>query len=76
VTQTKIRIARPERTSKYDAEFAEAVGLSYQDDVITLRFLDSSKWGKPARQVRLDRSVAEQLSRLLNYELEYADWPE
>lgn len=52
-------------------ETAQAVGLRCEDQVVTLRFMAGDTiWGQPARQVRLDRKLAEELSRLLANELE------
>jgi hypothetical protein len=52
-------------------EEAGAIGLRCEDSVVTLRFMpQGSGWGQPARQVRIDRKLAEQLSRLLADELE------
>jgi hypothetical protein len=53
-------------------ETAQAVGLRCEDSVVTLRFMaeETARWGQPARLVRIDRKLAEQLSRLLADELE------
>ena len=52
-------------------ETAQAVGLKCEDQVVTLRFMaDGTRWGESARQIKLDRRLAEQLSRLLADELE------
>jgi hypothetical protein len=47
-----------------------AVGVRCEDSVVTFRFLADKTWGQRARQVRLDRRLAEQLSRLLMDELD------
>ena len=55
------------------SECAAVVGVSSDDRAVTLRFLaDGAAWGQSSRQVRLDRNVAEELCRMLNYELELA----
>lgn len=52
-------------------EDAGAIGLKCENSVVTLRFMaEGTVWGQPARQVRIDRRLAEQLSRLLADELE------
>jgi hypothetical protein len=63
-----------DRQGRYVPEFAEAVGLTTEDDYVTLRFVGGRQWGEQARQVKIDRSVAEQLVRLLNDELEDQAW--
>jgi hypothetical protein len=73
MTQTKMRL-KSDRTGRYVPEFAEAVGLSTEDQYVTLRFVGSRQWGEQTRQVRIERSVAEQLVRLLNDELEDQAW--
>jgi hypothetical protein len=71
MTQTKLRLKERRAKSEKATEFAEVVGLSCEDEVVTLRFMqERNAWGQPARQVRLDRKLAEQLSQLLNYELD------
>jgi len=71
MTQTKLRLKERRNVSEKASEYAEVVGLTYEDEVVTLRFMPvRSAWGQPARQVRLDRKLAEQLSQLLNYELD------
>ncbi len=55
-------------------EEATAVGLSCENQVVTLRFLGQTSWGEAARQVRIDRTLAEQLARLLRDELEDSSW--
>jgi hypothetical protein len=73
MVQTALPI-KNKKSSGNRSESAKAVGLSCTDDVVTLQFLsDASAWGQPLRQIRLDRKVAEELSRLLNDELEY-EW--
>jgi hypothetical protein len=54
------------------SEVAQVVGLRCEDQVVTLRFMaaEMPDWGEPTRQVRLDRKLAEQLSRLLADELQ------
>jgi len=70
MTQRVLRLKGYQRPRRYVAEFAEAVGLSSDNDVVTLRFMSNSRWGQAPRQVQLDRRMAEQLSTLLNYELD------
>ena len=55
-------------------EFAEAIGLTYENNILTLRFVGETQWGESARQVSLDRALAEKLSQLLNYELDDTQW--
>jgi hypothetical protein len=69
----KLRL-KSDRTKRYVPEFAEAVGLTTEDQFVTLRFLSGSAFGEQARQVKIDRAVAEQLIRLLNDELEDQAW--
>jgi hypothetical protein len=73
MTQTKMRL-KSDRTKRNFPEFAEAVGLSTEDKFVTLRFIAGLEWGEPARQVTIERGVAEQLIRLLNDELQDAAW--
>ena len=73
MTQTKMRLKNYQQR-RYVPEFAEAVGLTSEDEFVTLRFIGSRQWGEQARQVRIERSVAEQLVRLLNDELEDQAW--
>ena len=71
MTQTKLRLKERRAVSEKSSEYAEVVGLTCEDEVVTLRFMqERSPWGQSARQVRLDRKLAEQLSQLLNYELD------
>jgi hypothetical protein len=74
MTQARLLKVRSRSDVGSDQGFAEAVGLSSQDEILTLRFVETAKWGQPARQVQIDRKVAEQLSRLLNDELDDASW--
>jgi hypothetical protein len=74
VTQTKLKLKNNQSHKRYVPEFAEAVGLSCEDEVVTLRFLGAVNWGEQTRQVLLDRNLAEQLSRLLNEELVDGTW--
>ncbi len=56
------------------SDLAAVVGVSSDDEAVTLRFLaERAEWGQTSQQVRLDRGVAEELCRMLNYELELAD---
>jgi hypothetical protein len=73
MTQTKMRL-RSETKERYVPEFAEAVGLTTEDEYVTLRFMGGSTWGEKSRQVRIEKQVAEQLVRLLNDELEDRAW--
>lgn len=74
MTQTKMRLASSNVRKRYSSEFAEAVGLSSENEIVTLRFMEGAQWGQYARQIRLDRKLAERLSRLLNDELEDSTW--
>jgi hypothetical protein len=70
MTQVKLRLKSYEDKKEYVPEGAEVVGLSCEDETVTLRFMSKAgAWGQPARQVRIDRRLAEQLSRLLLDEL-------
>ena len=73
MTQTKMRL-KSDQSKRYMPEFAEAVGLSSEEDFLTLRFIGNPQWGEKARQVRIDKQVAEQLLRLLNDELDDNAW--
>jgi hypothetical protein len=70
MTQTKLRLKNNRSVKREAPEFAEAIGLTCEDEVITLRFIGDAHWGQRTRQVRLDKNLAEQLSRLLNDELD------
>jgi hypothetical protein len=74
MTQTRMRIAKDRNKKRYDTQFAEVVGLSSENEVVTLRFTQDGEWGQCARQICLDRKLAERLSRLLNDELEDSKW--
>ncbi len=74
MTQTKILLKMPQTNERYEPDFAEAIGLTCTDQEVTLRFLGDAKWGHQARNIRIDRSLAEELSKLLNYELDNTDW--
>lgn len=74
MTQTKLRLKNSQAGGVKVSDYAEVVGLSCEDEVVTLRFMpQGAAWGQPARLVRLDRKLAEQLSQLLNYELDKFD---
>ena len=71
MVQTVLPLKGSRRPAQAFREEAKAVGLTCEQDTVTLRFLgDDQLWGQPARQVRLDRQLAEQLSRLLNDEFD------
>lgn len=70
MTQRRLRLKTYEDDRRYLPQFAEAVGLSCDDETVTLRFMDGSRWGQRAREVHLDKRLAEELSRILNYELD------
>ncbi len=57
-----------------NVDSAMVVALDQEEDQqITLRFImDGLSWGGPAKQVRLERDMAEQLVRLLADELHMA----
>jgi hypothetical protein len=75
MTQRTLGLTKYTQNQRTLPEEAEAVGLSADDDVVTLRFIGQVKWGESAaRQVRLDRKLAEQLTRLLNDELDTYTW--
>jgi hypothetical protein len=74
MTQAKLLEVKKHRGISRNREFAEAVGLSSHDEIVTLRFVENVSWGKPARLIQIDRKVAEQLTRLLNDELDDAKW--
>lgn len=62
---------KPETLIRSEIETAQIVGLRCEDRVVTIRFMSQgTQWGEAARQIRLDRHLAEQLSRLLADELE------
>ncbi len=73
MTQTKLRL-KSDPGTRYVPEFAEAIGLTCEDEMLTLRFVGNAQWGGSARQVRIDKKLAEQLLRLLNDELEDTAW--
>jgi hypothetical protein len=73
MTQTKIRLTSGQ-TKRNVPVFAEAIGLTCEDEMLTLRFMGNVNWGEQARQVRIDKKLAEQLLRLLNDELEDSAW--
>jgi len=70
MTQTKMLLKTKVQSDRYAKDFAEAVGLTCNDQEVTLRFLGDAKWGQKARYIKLHRHLAEELSRLLNYELD------
>jgi hypothetical protein len=71
MVQVALPLKNQSRQASAATEEAQVVGLTCEQDTVTLQFLDDgSAWGQRVRQIRLDRSVAEELSRLLNYELE------
>ena len=74
MTQTRLKLTTKSKKVNHVPEFCEAVGLSSDEEVVTIHFMRSPGWGGQTRQVRLDRSVAEQLIRLLNDELEDGAW--
>jgi hypothetical protein len=76
VTQTKIKLNTRMADKRYIPEFAEAIGLTYENNVLTLSFVEDTRWGRNARRVCLDRALAEKLSQLLSYELDDAHWSE
>jgi hypothetical protein len=74
MAQQTLRLAhRPTKPVRLPVS-AEAIGLAYDDEAVTLRFMETLEWGRPVQQVRLDRRLAEQLTRLLNDELEDRSW--
>lgn len=69
--QRTLSLLEVESSASVTNEAAQVVGLRCDDDVVTLRFMgDPTSWGQPARLIKLDRKVAEQLSRILNDELD------
>jgi hypothetical protein len=72
MTQKRLKVRSNQTASTQMSDTATAVGLAYDDDIVTLRFMETLKWGRPVRQVKLDRNLAEQLNRLLTDELEDA----
>lgn len=79
MTQLQIPIKRTEiggKPSPVDPLHADAVELSYRDDVMVIRFVRDPRWGRTTRTVLIDRSVADDLTRLLNQELSTLDWSE
>jgi len=74
MTQAKLLEVKGHKDISRNREFAEAVGLSSEDEIVTLRFVENASWGRPARLIQIDRKVAEQLTRLLNDELDDAKW--
>lgn len=74
MAQTRFNLRSTLGVRRQDPEFAEAVGLTFGNDVFTFRFVGDKRWGQGTRQVTIDRHLAEQLTRLLNDELETADW--
>lgn len=74
MTQTKLKLATKSKKVNHVPEFWEAVGLSSDQDLVTIRFMRSPGWGGQTKQVTLDRGVAEQLIRMLNDELEDGAW--
>lgn len=71
MVQVALPLKNQQRPVYRALESAQVVGLSCDEEAVTLRFLaDTKQWGQAVRQIRLDRKVAEELSRLLNYELE------
>ena len=76
MTQTALNFTRQPGLQAALPTSAQAVGLLYDDDAVTLRFMETLEWGRPSRQVRLGRDVAEQLRRLLADELDDAAWAE
>ena len=74
MTQTRMQIGSRRTKAKYQPQFAEVVGLSSEKEVLTLRFTQDAEWGQEAHHIRLDRKLAERLSRLLNDELDDYKW--
>jgi hypothetical protein len=74
MTQTRLKLATKSKKVNHITEFCEAVGLSSDEEAVTIRFMRSPGWGGQTRQVTLERSVAEQLIRMLNDELEDGAW--
>jgi hypothetical protein len=74
MTQTKMNLASSRLSKKYIAEFAEEVGLTLKDEVITLSFIEDAKWGRHTHQISIDKKLAARLSRLINDELDDSKW--
>lgn len=74
MTQTKILLNAQRTEKRYAPEFAEAIDLTCDEQEVVLRFLGDTKWGQQARSIRINRQLAEELSKLLNYELDITDW--
>jgi len=71
MTQGVLPFKRYRKGTEASPEKVEVVGLTYEDEMVTLRFMSGDlQWGQPARQIRIDRKLAEELSRLLANELE------
>jgi len=69
MVQTALPLKNARGASYSLPESAEVVGVTSEERGVMLRFLDHATWGRPVRQVRLDRKLAEELTRLLNDEL-------
>jgi hypothetical protein len=74
MTQSRLKLVTKSKNISHVPEFCEAVGLSSENEVVTLRFMHSPGWGGRTKQISLDRTVAEQLIRLLNDELDDSTW--
>jgi hypothetical protein len=75
MVQTTLNLSGRQPTWPVRATRAQAVGLLYDDEAVTLRFMETLEWGRPPRQVKLGRELAEELRRLLSDELEDAVTP-
>ena len=71
MTQTNLFFEKLNGAEAVQADSAVVVALDHeQDEKITLRFLlDGLSWGSAAKQVRLERDMAEQLVHMLADEL-------
>jgi hypothetical protein len=74
MTQTRLKLTTKSKKVNHVPEFCEAVGLSSDEQLVTIRFMRSPGWGGQTRQISLDRGVAEQLIRMLNDELQDGGW--
>jgi hypothetical protein len=74
MTQTALKLDSKASARAAGPATTEIVGLLYDDESVTLRFMETLDWGQPVRQVKLGRDLAEQLQRLLSDELEDASW--
>ena len=70
MTQVKMKLRSRNSEHKTVSEAASSIGLSWTGQEVVLRFMPNESWGGAARQVKIDQTLAEQLSQLLNYELD------